>query len=439
MTPPVTQKPLPLPEAAQAAPHDRPAEELDFWMGCIGAPLVLAEKADLRVRRTNESARAFFGLGNEADAGLPLEALVGSEAAAMLSQIWNNAPVGQPGEPFIIRAMVQEQERSLVVQVTKLAIQGELLRLFTFTDAPPQGTLALAGWQEDVLSMLNWMPFGFEIAAQDDQIQFANSTFKEIFGYSQDEIATIEDWWRLAYPDPDYREYARSSWYKAVAEARDEGREITPFDLTVVTASGEEKRVQFRHRAIGKFHVNLYIDVTRERAYAEELERLARTDSLTGLINRRCFFERAEAAHGWLEGRAGSSLALLMLDIDHFKAVNDSFGHSVGDFVLAEFARRCAGLLDGAHCLSRLGGEEFALIIEDADQDAAVALGQRLLSSVSEAGFTLDDRTIRVTASIGVAVAVADGESFSSLVSRADKALYQAKRDGRNRVVVSAP
>lgn len=433
MTSPLSPKPAPLPVASETVTYDRSGEELDFWMGCVGAPLVLVEKASLRVRRTNHSARAFFGLGNEPDEGLPIEALVGPEAAAMLSQIWNNAPVGQPGEPFIIRALVQEQERSLAVQVTKLAINGELLRLFTFTDAPPPGTIALAGWQEDVMSMLNWMPFGFEISAADDQIQFANSTFKELFGYTQDEIATIEDWWRLVYPDPEYRDYARTSWYRAIREAQEQNREMTPFDLTVMTASGEERRVQFRHRAIGKFHVNLYIDVTRERAYAEELERLANTDSLTGLLNRRCFFERAQQIHA----RAGTVVALLMLDIDHFKSVNDNFGHSAGDFVLAEFARRCGETLDASNCLARLGGEEFALIVEGADLDAARALGERLLAAVNGCSFRFEDADIRVTASIGAAVSPADGESFGSLVSRADKALYQAKREGRNRVVAT--
>lgn len=438
MTPAISQKPASLPAETDPAAYDRSGEELEFWMGCVGAPLVLVEKATLAVRRINPSARAFFGLGNEPEQGLPIEALVGPEAAAMLSQVWYNAPVGQPGEHFIIRAVVQEQERSLVVQVTKLAIDGELLRLFTFTDAPPEGTMTLAGWQEDVVSMLNWLPFGFEIADSGDQMLFVNSTFKELFGYTQDEIATLEDWWRIVYPDPDYREYARSTWNRAVAEARSEKREMTPFDLTVVTASGEKRRVQFRHRAIGKFHVNMYIDVTRERAYADELERLANTDSLTGLLNRRSFFDRAEQVHARIGQTPGATMALLMLDIDHFKSVNDHFGHSAGDHVLAEFARRCGALLESGNCLARLGGEEFALIVEGADLPAAHALGERIRLSISADTFRFDEAGIGVTASIGVALSSGDGESFGSLVSRADKALYQAKREGRNRVILSA-
>lgn len=408
-------------------------------MGSVGAPLVLAEKATLNVRRTNRSAQALFGVDAEAGDDLPIAALVGEEAAQMLTQIWNNAPVGQPGEPFLIRASVQGQDRLLAVQVTKLSIDGELLRLFTFTDAPPAGTMALAGWQEDVMSMLNWMPFGFEIAGSDDQIQFANSTFKALFGYSQDEIATIDDWWRLVYPDPEYRAFARSKWYSEIAQARLENREMTPFDLAVTTASGEERRVQFRHRAIGKFHVNLYIDVTRERAYAAELERLANTDSLTGLFNRRSFFEKAEAKQQRIGTAGHGSNGLLMLDIDHFKQVNDNLGHSAGDFVLSEFARRCAALLRKDNCFARLGGEEFALIVEGADLETVTALAEDIRKSIAEEPFRFEETDIGITVSIGATITRGGGESFGAAVSRADKALYEAKRTGRNRVVSTLP
>lgn len=442
MSKPFVPKPLELEPPAERVmmAHDRSGGELDFWMRCVGAPLVLVDKATLRVRRTNASAAAFFGLEGDVHDHLPMEALVGPSAAQMLTQIWNNAPVGTPGEPFIIRATVQDQERLLVVQVTKLAVDGEQLRLFTFTDAPPQGSIALAGWQEDVMSMLNWLPFGFEIAGTDDQIQFANSTFKELFGYTQDEIASIEDWWRLCYPDPEYREHAKTTWYNSIEQARSENREMTPFDMAVMTASGEERRIQFRHRTIGNFNVNLYIDVTRERAYAEQLKRLANTDPLTGLLNRRCFFEEAERilARGErtaMEATKQGAIGLLMLDIDHFKAVNDNHGHRAGDFVLSEFARRCETVLVPENCFARLGGEEFALIIETSDLEKVTSLGEAIRRSIDSAPFAFEGSEIAISVSIGATVSLESSESFGSVVSRADKALYEAKRNGRNRVV----
>eukprot|EP01030_Chromulinospumella_sphaerica_P021451 gene21451-21393_t len=112
--------------------------------------------------------------------------------------------------------------------------------------------------------MLNWLPFGFEIASYDEQIQFANSQFSALFGYSQDEISNIDDWFRLSYPDPQYREYARSKWEDELAKARAEDREMTPFDLEVRTASGQNRTIQFRHRTVGNFN--------RLRQHIAELE-----------------------------------------------------------------------------------------------------------------------------------------------------------------------
>jgi diguanylate cyclase (GGDEF)-like protein len=432
MSMPDTAVPLSLsPDEAHAA---RSRGEVDFWMNCIGAPLVLMEKQTLTVRYANANAAILFGRGLEGFGGCSVEELVGPEATLMLGQIWSVAPVGVPGEPFLIRAHVQGQERVLMVQVTKVAVEGEVLRLFSFLDAPPQGSVTLAGWQENVISLLNWLPFGFEISGTDDQIQFANSTFKELFGYSQDEISNIEDWWRLAYPDPDYREFARTQWYESIAAARAENREMTPFDLDVATASGDRRTIQFRHRTIGNFNVNLYIDVTRERSYAKELKVLADTDPLTGAMNRRRFFEEADRIHAQGQKNA-APVAFLMLDIDHFKTINDRYGHGVGDRVLIEFTQRCRDILQQEDRFGRMGGEEFAIVLQRPDYGSVHNAAERLRETVRTLPFLLDTDSLMVTVSIGGAVCDL-AESVGSAISRADNALYDAKKAGRDRVIV---
>lgn len=400
----------------------------------MGAPIVLMEHQTLTVRLANRNAAILFGVGLEAFGRCPIEDLVGPEAALMLGQIWSVAPVGVPGEPFLIRAVVQGQERVLMVQVTKLLVEDEILRLFTFMDAPPQGSVTLAGWQENVLSLLNWIPFGFEIASTDDQIQFANSTFRDLFGYSQDDIANIEDWWRLAYPDPDYREFARTQWHTSIAAARAENREMTPFDLDVATANGGQRTIQFRHRTIGNFNVNLYIDVTRERAYARDLKVLADTDPLTGAMNRRRFFEEADRLHADKAAK-GVPVSFLMLDIDHFKAINDLYGHGVGDLVLVEFTRRCRELLQADDCFGRMGGEEFAVVLTRPGEDGIRTIAEDIRLGVCAQPFLVDGVCLSVSISIGAAILDA-GESVSSGISRADHALYAAKKAGRNRVML---
>jgi diguanylate cyclase (GGDEF)-like protein len=410
-------------------------EELDFWINCVGAPLVVVDKQALVMRGANRSAATFFGIDTDAFAGASVELLVGTEATQMLGQIWSNAPVGAPGEPFLVRAVVDQQERLLMVQVTKLVVEGEAVRLFTFTDAPPQGSVALAGWQENIIAMLNWVPFGFEIASTDDQIQFANSHFCELFGYSPDEIESIDDWWRLAYPDPDYREFAKSQWETSIAAARAENREMTPFDLDVTVKGGGRRTIQFRHRTIGNFNVNLYLDVTTERAYARDLKTLAETDPLTGAMNRRRFFQEAERIYA-SDAVFSTSGAILMLDIDHFKAINDTHGHGAGDLVLSEFTRRCRNAIRPDDLLVRLGGEEFAILLKGATARTASEVGERLLAEVNRVPFEIGEKRLHVTVSIGGAVRSADEITVETTVSRADKALYSAKNAGRERFIM---
>ena len=424
---------IPKPKAIDnaTAAYGRSREDLDFWLACVGAPLVVVERQSLTIRTANRNAAQFFGVEADSLHQSPIQLLVGDEAASLLAHIWNTAPEGVPGEPFLIRAQVLGQERLLMVQVTKISVEGEPLRLFTFMDAPPQGSVALAGWQENVVAMLDWLPFGFEIAGTDDQIQFANSSFNEMFGYSQDEIEDIDDWWRLAYPDPDYRVHAKTLWETSLATARAESREMTPFDLDVTTKGGMVRTVQFRHRTIGNFNVNLYLDVTREVAYAREMKMLAETDPLTGVINRRRFFEEAEAFYC----RAGDAVAVLMLDIDHFKRINDAHGHGIGDLVLCEFTERCRSSLRKGDLLARLGGEEFIILLTGADAERARDVSERLRTHISAQPFSCGGVTIPVTVSIGAALRIGKDESVETTIARADRALYAAKHAGRDCVI----
>jgi diguanylate cyclase (GGDEF)-like protein len=410
--------------------------DLEFWLTCVGAPLVVVEKQTLTVRTANRNAAILFGIDLDTFAPCPIDKLVGEEAAHLLAQIWSNAPVGVPGEPFLVRARIIEQERLLMVQVSKIVVEGEVLRLFTFMDAPPQGSVQLASWQENIVDILNWVPFGLEVSTRDEQIQFANLQFNAMFGYSQDQIESIEDWWRLAYPDPDYRHHARTTWETSVAEARAEDREMTPFELDVAVASGGKRTIQFRNRPIGNFNINLYLDVTQERAYARELKRLAETDPLTGVMNRRHFFEEAELRYEG--GQLAASVAVLMLDIDNFKRINDLYGHGTGDLVLKEFTRRCRAVIRKDDLLARLGGEEFVVLLTAATAAKATDVGECIRNYIRALPFAFNGAEFDVTVSIGAASRL-DGEaSVESTISRADRALYAAKHAGRDCVVFDA-
>jgi diguanylate cyclase (GGDEF)-like protein len=172
------------------------------------------------------------------------------------------------------------------------------------------------------------------------------------------------------------------------------------------------------------------LQVARDKA-----ERLARIDMLSGLQNRRAFYEAGEQALVAAAPRAGIPTALLMIDIDHFKAVNDRYGHAAGDAAIRDIAARIAAHQPPDAAAGRLGGEEFALLLPGMQRPQAAALAQALVDATAAAQFVFDTHTIAYTISVGVTEAVA-GEAFDTFVARADAALYRAKHEGRNRVVV---
>ncbi|HEY4199057.1 MAG TPA: GGDEF domain-containing protein [Devosiaceae bacterium] len=154
----------------------------------------------------------------------------------------------------------------------------------------------------------------------------------------------------------------------------------------------------------------------------------AMTDALTGLLNRRALFDR----HG--EAPVPANTAVLVFDLDHFKAVNDQYGHAVGDTVLRHFADSVRQSLGPQDSAARFGGEEFAIVMSRATPDLAMLVAERIRAHFSTETIETELGPLRCTVSAGVAFAAEAGHSFDTLLSNADGALYAAKRDGRNRV-----
>jgi diguanylate cyclase (GGDEF)-like protein len=161
-----------------------------------------------------------------------------------------------------------------------------------------------------------------------------------------------------------------------------------------------------------------------------ELERLARVDALTGLANRRQLDERLAVALGRLH-RHGMPVALMYLDVDHFKRINDTWGHAAGDQVLCSFANRLQRCVRAIDLVARLGGDEFVVVIEDAKLPAAAEAIARKLIDEMHHSIEVDGTALVVTTSIGIAYAIAPTET-TTLLAVADAALYAAKQAGRN-------
>ncbi len=190
---------------------------------------------------------------------------------------------------------------------------------------------------------------------------------------------------------------------------------------------------------VGELHDAFCQMAGEMRAHIEEVERISVEDALTGLYNRRFLFSGGLKL---LEAsvRANRPCSCLMLDVDHFKNVNDAFGHAAGDRALAHLARVLAGCVRKSDLAARYGGEEFAVLLTGADAAQATALAERIRVSLAERPCPIDGVFVPLTCSIGVAEArqrVEYGESaLEDMLARADKALYAAKGSGRDRVVV---
>lgn len=178
-------------------------------------------------------------------------------------------------------------------------------------------------------------------------------------------------------------------------------------------------------------------DMTEQLRIANaNLETLAATDPLTGLNNRRNFIAQGEAEFS-RAARAGKPLTVLLMDIDHFKQINDGFGHAAGDVVLVDFANRVSGELRPSDHVGRWGGEEFIVLLPETPAAEALAIAERIRSTVQSAVTTAGAASISYAVSIGLAVFPADGRDLEEIVEAADKRLYQAKENGRNRVVAA--
>lgn len=180
----------------------------------------------------------------------------------------------------------------------------------------------------------------------------------------------------------------------------------------------------------------LELEIRRRRELEDQLRAQATTDSLTGLANRRAFLARGDS--DLLRSRRyGDDLSVVMMDADHFKQINDVHGHGIGDAVLVKLAETAKSAVRAVDIVGRLGGEEFAIILVHTSLHAAAGCAERIRASVAELSFDGPKGPFSVTASFGVAQNRADDVAFSTMLNRADHALYSAKNHGRNQVAIA--
>lgn len=256
-----------------------------------------------------------------------------------------------------------------------------------------------------------------------------NESFSRVFGYSRDASIGYTTLEIGLWPDETARQ-------QAVALVREHGvigsREIEmrSKDGRILTMLGSAARIEI---AGVPFWLVQLRDISERKQLELEIERQARTDYLTGIANRRHFMACAELEFARAK-RYSRPLSLLMIDVDHFKRVNDSEGHLAGDEVLKEIASRCAPLMREHDLLGRFGGEEFAVLLPETALSEALRVAERIRLAASAQPAALSGNRVPISVTVSLGAAEIDGvdASLADILRRGDHALYEAKSAGRN-------
>ncbi len=395
--------------------------------------------SELRNEFANNGYEEWFGFTPEQMHGRHMREIIGDKRYAMNEHHLQGVLRGEP--QLFERALktIKGDERYTQVSYQPDIMGGKVRGFFVLvTDITQrrQAEMALRASEKRFRKVLESAPIGMALLSLDNHFKQVNQAFCRICGYSWEELLslTVED---ITHPDDTHS-------YESIQQRLKNG-EIDTYEL--------EKRYIHKNRDIVWVQLTASLlrdddgkpqriikqvqDITRRKQLEQELERQAHTDYLTGLANRRHFLDLAghEVAH---IRRYGGNLSVAMLDLDHFKNINDTYGHQVGDQVLKELASICHRILREVDIVGRIGGEEFAVLFPETDGSEAYEIVERLREAIAANGIRLENgQSLHFTASIGIASFVDKDASIETLLSRADKALYEAKTSGRNRIAAA--
>ncbi len=277
-------------------------------------------------------------------------------------------------------------------------------------------------------------PIGLSTVRADHSFESVNPSFASITGYSESELLqmTFDE---ITHPDDLARDRELSSgMFGGDREGFELEKRYIRKDGSVVWI--RLSTVMLESQGDEGIALSMVEDVTTRRELTAELEHLANHDSLTGLFNRRRLGRELEEAIREVHGAGRGGVAVLVLDLDNFKFINDGYGHSTGDRLIVSIAELLQDRLRARDSLARQGGDEFVMVLRDIDQESALNVARQLTDLVANrVRVSSDDASVRVTVSVGVAFTGPDGElSEEDLLTQADIAMYEAKEEGRNTV-----
>ncbi|MEE9682372.1 sensor domain-containing diguanylate cyclase [Lelliottia amnigena] len=258
-----------------------------------------------------------------------------------------------------------------------------------------------------------------------------NGECEKVFGWSMEEINAYPEPLALFYPDPAERRRVRDSIH--LSSLKD------MYEWHPLRKDGSQLTILWSNILLPDSSIlNIGLDITERKNAERQLAVRATTDDLTGCFNRSAILQKLQAATECNQlSETEGPFCVLMFDLDYFKQINDEWGHQVGDAALVYFCDRLRELSPRLSALGRVGGEEFLLLLSQADSQAAMALSTTLRSSLFDRPLLVEDKALVLSFSAGVVEVCHGQHDTSSLLTRADKALYAAKRSGRGKTVIS--
>lgn len=280
-----------------------------------------------------------------------------------------------------------------------------------------QELIGLGSWEYDPATHLTiWSPQMFKIHGLD----------------SKEAVPEFSSLVNMIHPED------REKWIKSNEAVSKQGT-FSPFEFRIIHPDGQcrwvlayEAQSIDQSNAKKKFYGTL-LDITERKKMEMELEFLATTDCLSGVYNRRMILEIAGREFALVK-RYSRPLSLLMMDIDHFKSVNDEYGHQAGDEVLKGISEECRNFVRKPDIIGRIGGEEFLILLPETGKEDAMLMANRLREAIATCRFTFQNQNVYVTVSIGMTLCLPEDKTLDEVIRRSDKALYKAKNAGRNRV-----
>ena len=279
------------------------------------------------------------------------------------------------------------------------------------------------------------IPDAFAYYDKDDVLRVFNAQYRALYALSQDLIyvgAKFEDIIRTGVERGQYKDAIGREEEWLAHRFAEHANPTTALEQQL--DDGRWVRIEERKTRDGGT-VGVRIDVTQLKQREQELKHLSVTDHLTGISNRRMLLSELQTAHGKVQSESGT-YSLLMIDVDHFKKVNDTYGHAMGDEVLKRLTQLIKGELRPHDHICRYGGEEFAVLLPDTSIGGAFSTAERIRTSAKSQRIEADGNSIQISISVGATQIDSRDENYDTALARADSALYQAKELGRDRVII---